>query len=111
MAEGLAFVRREAVLQRLLMCTSVANFFSVAASSVQVTFMARELHASSTVIGLVFSCAAVGGLLAGAFADRLSNVLGSALIMWVSMLVPGPLYFLMPAAETRRRARPGGAVR
>lgn len=98
LAEGLAFVRRETVLQRLLICTSVSNFFFVAASSVQVTFMTRELHASSAVIGLVFSCAAVGGLLAGAFANRLSNQIGSARIVWVSMLVPGPLYFLMPAA-------------
>ncbi|MEU8774464.1 MFS transporter [Streptomyces sp. NPDC048606] len=96
--EGFAFVRREAVLRSLLLCTTVSNFFFIAASSVQVTFMSRELHASPAVIGLVFSCAAVGGLLAGAFANRLSNAIGSARIMWVSMLVPGPLYLLMPAA-------------
>ncbi|MEU7134965.1 MFS transporter [Streptomyces sp. NPDC046261] len=99
MAEGFAFVRRETVLQRLLFCTSFCNFFAMAASSVQVTFMARQLHASSAVIGLVFSCAAIGGLLAGAFANRLSSAIGSARIVWVSMLAPGPLYLLMPAAR------------
>ncbi|MFE7527952.1 MFS transporter [Kitasatospora sp. NPDC057542] len=99
MAEGLAFVRHETVLRRMLICTSVSNFFVMAASSVQVTFMSRQLHASSTAIGLVFSSAAIGGLLAGAFASRLSNAVGSARIVWLSMLVPGPLYLLMPAAR------------
>ncbi|MEU7168248.1 MFS transporter [Streptomyces morookaense] len=102
MGEGMAFVRRHAVLRRLLLCTSVSNFFVMALSSIAVTFMLRELHAPAAAVGLVFSLGAVGGLLTGAFAHRISARVGTARIVWVSMLAPGPLYFLMPLAQPGR---------
>lgn len=99
MGEGLTFVRKQVILQKLLICTSISNFFVIATSSIAVTFMLRELHAPAAAVGLVFSLGAVGGLLSGAFAHRVSARVGSARIIWVSMLVPGPFYFLMPLAQ------------
>ncbi|MFB8024747.1 MULTISPECIES: MFS transporter [unclassified Streptomyces] len=99
MGEGLTFVRRQPILRKLLICTSVSNFFVMATSSIAVTFMLRELHAPAAAVGLVFSLGAVGGLLSGAFAHRVSARVGTARIIWVSMLAPGPLYFLMPLAQ------------
>lgn len=94
--EGLTFVRRRPILRHLLVCTSVSNFFVTAANSIAVTFMLRDLHASAGAVGVVFTLGSVGGLITGAFARRISARVGSARIIWVSMLVPGPLYFLMP---------------
>ncbi|MEJ8651229.1 MFS transporter [Streptomyces sp. MS1.AVA.3] len=99
MGEGLSFVRGQVILRKLLICTSVSNFFVTAASSIAVTFLLRDLHASATAVGLVFTLGSVGGLVTGAFARRIAARVGSARIIWVSMLLPGPLYFLMPLSQ------------
>jgi MFS family permease len=99
MTEGLAFIRRQPILVKILACTTTSNFFVMASGSIEVTFMLRELHASSLLVGLVFSVSAIGGLAVGAVANRLSNWIGSARIIWVAMAAPGPLYLLMPLAQ------------
>lgn len=104
MTDGLAFVRRQRILLSILACTTTSNFWVMAASSIEVTFMVRELRASSVQVGVVFSVSAVGGLVVGALAARLSAWIGSARVIWVSMATPGPLYLLMPLA------RPGWGV-
>ncbi|AGZ42069.1 MFS transporter [Actinoplanes friuliensis] len=98
-AEGLSFVRRDAILVKLLACTAVSNFFVMATHGVDVVFLTRELGASAVQVGLVFSLGAVGGVLAGTVADRLTRWVGTARTIWVSMVVPGPLYLLIPAAQ------------
>ncbi|MGW0207539.1 MFS transporter [Streptomyces sp. NPDC003233] len=102
--EGLAFVFRHPILRPLLACTSVSNFFVMGMNSVEILFLVRELHASSTVVGLVFAAGSVGGLITGALADRLAERVGSARIIWMAMAVPGPFYLLMPLA------RPGWGI-
>ncbi|WP_419995147.1 MFS transporter [Streptomyces boninensis] len=104
MTEGLAFIRRQPILRRILACTTTSNFFVMAAGSIEVTFMVRELHAPAWAVGLVFSISAVGGLVIGALTQRISRRVGTARIIWVAMAVPGPLYLLMPLA------RPGWGV-
>lgn len=98
MREGLSFVRREPILRHLLLCTSVCNFFTMASVSIQITFMARDLGASGLAVGLVFTAGAAGGVLTGIFAHRIAVRVGTARIIWMSMTLPGPLYFLMPMA-------------
>ncbi|MEV4628913.1 MFS transporter [Micromonospora sp. NPDC049523] len=99
MIDGLAFVRHQPILRLILACTTTSNFFVMASGSIEVTFMVRELHASSMLVGLVFTLSALGGLVAGALASRLSGWIGSARIIWVAMAAPGPLYLLMPLAQ------------
>ncbi|RKR90907.1 putative MFS family arabinose efflux permease [Micromonospora pisi] len=99
MTEGLAFVRRQPILLKILACTTTSNFFVMASGSIEVTFMLRELHASSVMVGLVFSVSAIGGLTLGIFANRLTNRIGTARVIWVAMAAPGPLYLLMPLAQ------------
>ncbi|MBE1488024.1 MFS transporter [Plantactinospora soyae] len=96
---GLSFIRRQPILSKLLACTTTSNFFVMASSSIEITFLVRELHASSLLVGLVFTISALGGLVAGAMTNRISARIGSARIIWVAMLVPGPLYLLMPLAR------------
>ncbi|MFI6263901.1 MFS transporter [Micromonospora sp. NPDC051006] len=104
MTDGLGFIRRQPILVKILACTTTSNFFVMASASIEVTFMLRELHASPVQVGLVFSVSAVGGLIVGALAARLSAWIGSARVIWVAMAVPGPFYLLMPLA------RPGWGV-
>ena len=104
MTDGLAFIRRQPILISILACTTWSNFFVMASGAIEVTFMVRELHASPVQVGLVFSVSAVGGLVVGVLAARLSAWLGSARVIWVAMAAPGPFYLLMPLA------RPGWGV-
>ncbi|CAL9609013.1 MFS transporter [Streptomyces sp. enrichment culture] len=99
MTEGLSFIRRQPILRKILACTTTSNFWVMAAGSIEVTFMVRELRAPSWMVGLVFSVSAVGGLAVGALTQRISQRVGTARIIWVSMAVPGPLYLLMPLAQ------------
>ncbi|MGN9914918.1 MFS transporter [Micromonospora palomenae] len=99
LTEGLGFVRRQPILVRILACCTTSNFFAMATSSLEVTYLVRELGASPAVVGLVFSLGAVGGLVSGALADRLSRWIGSARVIWVAMAAPGPLYLLVPLAR------------
>jgi MFS family permease len=97
--QGLGFIRRDPILRRILACTTAANFFVMATQGVDVVFLTRELGATPLQVGLVFSLGAVGGLVAGTFSGRLSRRFGTARMIWLSMLVPGPLYLLIPAAQ------------
>ena len=99
LTEGLVFIRSQPILRKILACTTTSNFFVMAASSLEITFMLRELHASSLMVGLVFSASAVGGLAIGAMASRISHRVGTARVIWVAMAAPGPLYWCMPLAQ------------
>ncbi|MFF1779381.1 MFS transporter [Streptomyces virginiae] len=98
MTEGLAFIRTRPILLAILACTTTSNFFVVAKSAIEVNFLVHDLHATSVQVGLVFSVSAVGGLIVGAGAARLSARIGSARVIWAAMTLPGPLYLLMPLA-------------
>lgn len=96
--EGLSFVVRHPILSRIVGCTGTSNFFSSLYGAVEIVFLVRVLHATPATIGLVFSLAAVGGLLGAVTASALARRLGSARIVWLSLAVTAPLTFLGPAA-------------
>ncbi|WP_084316606.1 MFS transporter [Actinospica robiniae] len=104
MNEGLAFVVKHPILRKIVACTGTSNFFSSTVGAVDVVFLVRVLHASPSVIGALFSLAAIGGVIGGLTAGLLGRWIGSARIIWVSVLVPSPLFLLMPLA------RPGWGV-
>ena len=99
MHEGLSFVVRHPILRKIVACTGTANFFNTAMSSVGVVFLVRTLHATATEVGLVFTLSSVGGLIGGLTAGWFGRRIGTARVIWVSILVPGPLYLLMPLAS------------
>jgi len=96
--EGLGFVTGHPVLSRIVGCTGTANFASGMGSAVEVVFLARTLHASSLVIGLVFSLGSVGGVVGGLLAGRIGRRIGTARVIWLAQAVTGPFAFLAPAA-------------
>jgi MFS family permease len=96
--EGLSFVVRHPILSRIVGCTGTSNFFSSMSGAVEIVFLVRVLHASPTVVGIVFSLAAIGALLGASTASMLARRFGSARIVWLSLAITEPALFLAPAA-------------
>jgi MFS family permease len=97
-AEGLGFVLRHPILKKVVGCTATCNFFSSMFGAIEIVFLVRVLDASPAVVGVVFALSAVGGLLGAVFCNRLARKIGSARIIWVSLLVTVPFAFAAPLA-------------
>jgi MFS family permease len=95
---GLAFVFRHPVLRKIAACTATANLFGSMSGALEILFLLRVLHLGPAEAGLLFSLGSVGGILGGALSGRLARWIGSARIIWVSMLVFGAIPIVMPLA-------------
>ena len=98
-AEGLSFVLRHPVLRKIVACTGTANLFFSMASALEIIFLVRVLHVRPAATGLLIAVASLGGVAGGVLSGRLSRLVGSARIIWFSMLVLGLPQFLIPLAE------------
>ncbi|HLE99211.1 MAG TPA: MFS transporter [Gaiellaceae bacterium] len=96
--EGLRFVLRNPNLRAQAGCTGTSNFFSNVSFSIFLVFAVRELGLSAGVIGVVFSVAAIGSLLAALTAMRISRRLGIGPTTIAVMVLQGPtmLLFALP---------------
>jgi MFS family permease len=103
-AEGLRFVVGDPILRKVVACTGTANLFASMAGAVEVIFLIRVLHVRPADIGLLFALAAVGGVAGGALSGRMARWLGSARVIWFSILVFGLPQFLPALAEPGWRA-------
>jgi MFS family permease len=86
-AEGLRFVAGHRILRMVVACTGTANLFSGMTSALAMVFLIRVLHVTPALTGLIMAASALGGIAGGVFAGRLARRIGSARIIWVSMLV------------------------
>jgi len=98
-AEGLKFVVRHPILRKVVACTGTSNLFSSMTMAVEIIFLVRVLHVRPAFVGVLFAIAAAGGVLGGIFAGRLARRIGSARIIWFSILVLGLPGFLPALAE------------
>ncbi len=103
-AEGLRYVVRHPILRKVVACTGTSNLFSSMATAVEIIFLVRVLHVRPAYTGLIFALAAIGGVVGGVFSGRLARRVGTARIIWVSILIFG-LPALLPAL-----AEPGWRV-
>jgi MFS family permease len=97
-AEGLMFVVRHPILRRVVACTGTANLFVSIATAVEIIFLVRVLHVRPAYTGLVFAIAAVGGVAGGVLSGRIAKRVGSARVMWFSILVFGTPSIMVPFA-------------
>jgi MFS family permease len=102
--EGLGFVLRRPILRVIAVASSTLNFFSSAFGAVILVFLVREVHLSAGVIGALLSAASVGGILGALTARWVARQVGQARILWLSLLVAGPLTLLVPLT------RPGAGL-
>ena len=98
-AEGLRFVVRQPILRRLVVCSATINFWAAASTAVTTIFLVRVLYLHPTVIGLLYAFGAVGGVVGGMSAGRLTRRLGTARIATLSTLLFVVFSVLRPLAE------------
>ena len=98
-AEGLAFVLRHPILRKIVACTGTANLFNGIAIFLEIIFLVRILHVRPAEVGLLVAVASLGGVAGGVLSGRLSRLIGSARIIWFSMLVLSLPQLLIPLAE------------
>ena len=96
---GLRFVLHHPVLRKVCACTATANLFSNITFALVIIFLVRVLHVPAASTGLLIAAGGLGGVLGGLASGWLSRWIGSARIIWVSMLGFGALGLLMPLAE------------
>lgn len=95
-SEGLRFVFGHRLLRSITMTTAISNLFSSAAFAVMIVYLARTLQLSSSVIGLLFMCGAIGGVFGAVMTKHLGRVIGQGPLLWISILVSGLLLFVPP---------------
>ncbi len=100
MSEGLRFVLGDAILRRIAVSTATANLGICLVTAIEVVFLVRVVHSSPTQIGLVLGLGTIGGVGGSLVARRLTDLVGTARIMWMALVVPAPLVFLMPLAQS-----------
>ena len=76
--EGLRFVFSNVLLRAIAATTATSNFFSGIAAAVEIVFLVREVHASPTQIGLLFSLGGVGGVMGALAAGPIARRFGGA---------------------------------
>lgn len=96
---GLLFVVRHPILRKIAACTGTANLFGAMTSALAVIFLVRVLRVPPGYTGLLFGGASVAGVLAGVVSGRLARLIGSARIIWFSLLVFGSPQLLLPLAQ------------
>ena len=97
-AEGLSFVLRHPVLRKIVACTGTANLFGSMGTALEIVFMIRVLRIRPADTGLLIAVASLGGVAGGLLAGRLGRRIGSARIIWYSMLVLSFPELLIPLA-------------
>ena len=97
--EGLRFVLRNRLLRSIAMCTGSSNLFSSVSGAMMIVLLARELRLGAGTIGVVFSLAAIGGLVGALVTNRVVKVFGQGPTIVISAAVFGPFGLVMPLAQ------------
>ena len=92
-ADGLRWLWRHRVLRTLAITLGVWNLLTTASASVFVLFATEDLHVSKAGYGLLFSAGAVGSIIGGLLATRISRRLGPGRALLTAVVVSGLLYF------------------
>ena len=101
MAEGLRFVARQPILRMIAGCSATANLFISALLAISVVFLVRQVHVGAGTIGVVMSLGAIGGLVGALSCGVLRRWIGSARLMWLSLVVTSPFALLIPLTSPR----------
>ncbi|MDQ2585714.1 MFS transporter [Saccharothrix yanglingensis] len=95
MGEGLRFVLGHPLLRPIALCTTSYNLTHSVWGAVNVLFLLRDLALSPTAASALLGAGSAGGALVGLAASRLRR-LGTARLVWLSLLVTQPFWLLVP---------------
>ncbi|MET9070526.1 MFS transporter [Streptosporangium sandarakinum] len=97
--EGLRYVASHRILRLIAASTALANFANGMMAAVEMIFLTRVVGLSPGAIGVLFSVVSVGGLTGAALVGPMSRRVGSARIIWLSIMVTTPFTALVPLTE------------
>lgn len=98
-AEGLKFVVGHPILRKIVACTGTSNLFGTMAIAVEIVFLVRVLHVRPAFTGVLLAIGALGGVIGGVVSGGLARWIGSARIIWFSILVFGLPQIVAALAE------------
>jgi MFS family permease len=103
-AQGLTFIIHHPVLRKTTACTAVGNLFIAMQISLDLLFLVRVLHVPPASAGLFTALGSLGGVAGGMLATRIGRRVGSARIIWLSLLVFDAPSLILALAEPGWRA-------
>ncbi len=99
MWEGIQVVIGNPTLWKIAGCTATSNLGSNIMFALFLLFAYRTLGLNPSLVGLVFACGAVGGLLGAVSAAAVTRRLGLGLTLFVTISASGLAMFLIPLAQ------------
>jgi MFS family permease len=96
--QGLAFIARHPVLRKITACAAAGNLFIAMEIALNLLFLIRVLHMRPAVAGLATALGSLGGIAGGMLAASLARRIGSARIIWFSLLVLDAPSLVVPLA-------------
>jgi MFS family permease len=96
--EGLSYVLRHPYLKNIAACTALFNFFGLMAFAVLLVYARRQLHLSPQAIGLTFTLANVGPLIAALTANKIFDRVGVGRTIIAASVIGGPMFLAIPFA-------------
>jgi MFS family permease len=99
MAQGPAFVLRHPILRNVVACSAMTSLFGGALEALNVVYLVRVLGAPTSMVGVVLSLAAVGGVAGGIVAARVARRIGTARATWLPIVACIPFYCCIPLAQ------------
>jgi MFS family permease len=96
--EGLGYVLGNRYLRPISICTGSSNFFWSLGGAILIVYAVRELDMKPATIGIIFSVANAGPLLAAFTANRLANRIGVGRTILVTAIVFSCAGIFYPAA-------------
>ena len=95
--EGMAFVFRQPLLRRIVLCTGTSNLFSTIGLTLIPIVVLREVGLSPAAWGIATSVGAVGGLLGALFSARIARLIGEGSVIPLSAITCGVGILLIAA--------------
>ncbi len=98
-AQGLAFIRHHPILRKTTACAAAGNLFIAMQIALNLLFLIRVLHVRPAFAGLFTALGGLGGIMGGMLVASITRRIGSARIIWFSLLVLDAPSLLLPLAE------------
>jgi MFS family permease len=96
---GLMFIVRQPILRKIAACTATANLFMSMVTALVVLFLIRNLHIRPEYAGLLLAAGSIGGIIGGIASGPMTRRIGSARIIWASVLGFGVFSLALPLAQ------------
>lgn len=97
-ASGLRTTARDPMLRFSTLMGGASNFGLTGYQTLLVLFLVRQVHLSSSLVGVLLALGSVGGVLGAVLAPRFALRVGSARALRLCQVVGGPVALLVPLA-------------